>query len=294
MLGNGEHHWRTWELILEKPGYILIHDARIPDIPLFEFENSVWRELDYYAKAEKFLGRLPTHTKGIFTHSRHAAETVRKQLNSRQLNAIPIHVLKTGHPAETILERRVYPKRNPVIGTFGFQSPNKNPRLTYSVIAQLAALTNGRGVVCGNIDEYHQRMAKRIWLDSGNKLSDLEIYSWVNEEEYKQIMARVDIGVQLRTSSAGESSGPFTQLTSRGVPTVVSDIGTFSEFPNLSGVLKLPLVTSKVDLTDLLGPFVELLSSEQEYISSSLELMNYYRDKTYFHCASEIYNEIFK
>lgn len=294
MLGNGEHHWRTWELILEKSGYILIHDARIPDIPVFEVEDPVWGNLDYFAKADKFLGRLPIHIKGIFTHSHDAADIVRKQLNASQLDVIPIYVLGTGHPADVISAQKVYPKKNPVIGTFGFQSANKNPRLTYSVIAHLAAKTSGKGVVCGNIDDYHKNLAKRIWLNFGNKPSDLEIHSWVGEAEYEQIMSNVDMGVQLRTSSNGESSGPFTQLTSRGIPTVVSDIGTFSEFPNLSGVLKLPLVISKVDFPRVLNDFIALLGSEEAYISSSKELKDYYRSKTYFNCASEIYEKIFE
>lgn len=294
MLGNGEHHWRTWETIRHKPGYILIHDARIPDIPLFDGEDFSRYQLEYSEKVSKFLGRLPIHTKGIFTHSHHAAEIVRQQLRGFQKNKIPIHVLSTGHPIEKVFAPRNYPQNRPIIGTFGFQTANKNPKLTYVAISQLAAMTNGTGIICGKIDEYHRNLAKKYWLESGNQLSDLEIYSWVSEVDYEQIMSRVDIGVQLRTSTNGESSGPFTQLTSRGVPTVVTDIGAFSEFPPQNGVLKLPQGISIADLPLFLSSFVQLLGSEQKYSQASLELTNFYHAKTYSDCAKEIYREIFK
>lgn len=294
MLGNGEHHWRTWETILRKPGYILIHDASIPDIPLFEGEDASWYELDYETKAAKFLGRLPLHTKGVFTHSNHAADIVRRQLRPYQLDKIPICVLKTGHPIEGTFGPRRYPQEKPIIGTFGFQTANKNPKLTYSVIAQLAAKAKGKGIICGQIDDFHRNLAKNIWLESENQLSDLEIYSWVSDVEYEQIMSRVDVGVQLRTSTNGESSGPFTQLTSRGVPTVVTELGTFSEFPLQIGVLRLPLKISTYDITLLLDPFIELLGSEQKYSHASEELTNFYKTKTYSECAKEIYEAIFK
>jgi hypothetical protein len=294
MLGNGQHHWRTWEMILQKPGYILIHDARIPDIPLFNEEDPIWYELDYSTKASKFLGRLPIHTKGIFTHSQHAANIVRQQLNNLQLELIPIHILETGHPINKVFGPRKLPQDRPIIGTFGFQTSNKNPKITYAVIAELAARTNGKGIICGQIDDFHRSLAKKYWLESGNQVADLEIYSWVSDVEYEKVMSRVDIGVQLRTSTNGESSGPFTQLTSRGVPTVVTDIGTFSEFPPYAGVFKLPQGIPEVDLPLLLSSCVELLESEQKYSHASRELTNFYHNKTYSDCAKEIYGEVFK
>jgi hypothetical protein len=290
MLGNGHHHWKTWSWILEHPGYVLVHDAKIPDIPLMFGEDSSWYDLGYDEKSSKYFGRVPVHTKGIITHSDHAAEVVRSQLSSLQLGKIPIHVLSTGHPVERRLLLSKSFSEYPTIGTFGFQTANKNPVLTYSVIAYLAKQTDGRGLICGEIDEYHVNLATKIWLNYGNDAANLNIRSWVEEKEYDKLMSTVDVGVQLRNRSNGESSGPLTQLTARGVPTVVTDIGTFSSFPNMPGVLKIPEKTPLADIPFHLKPLLQLTGDSERYLCASRELQQFYLRKTYRECAEEIFN----
>ena len=49
----------------------------------------------------------------------------------------------------------------------------------------------------------------------------------------------VDIGVNLRSPTWGESSGTLIRLMSHGVPTLVTDAGAFSELPD-EAVVKVP------------------------------------------------------
>ena len=294
MLGNGEHHWNTWNWMLRYPGFVLIHDAKIPDIPLMEGEDPSWYNLEYSEKSNQFLGRLPLHTKGVITHSRHAAEIVKRQLSEEQLKNIDIHVLDTGHPTEKSTSIPKSLIQRPIIATFGFQTANKNLNLTYMLISFLASKTNGKGLICGRIDRENTTKAKKIWGKFGNNPSDLSIYSWVDTEKYDALMASVSVGVQLRSTTNGESSGPFTQLTSQGIPTIVTDLGAFSEFPPLPGVLKIPPVIHSADIESICAPMLELLKNDESYYFASRELVDFYQNKTYDRCAAELLKIIFE
>jgi len=295
MLGNGEHHWRTWDLLLRFPGYVVIHDASIPDIPLFEGEDQSWYQLTYQEKVVNFLGRIPLHTQGIYCHSETAAELVKLQLRRYQIERIPVKVLSTGHPTDFVEVAPRSPTPSPIIGTFGFQTQNKNPALTYKVISKIAAEVKGRGLICGKIDKQTSKLAEEIWLKNGNPLEDLTIVDWADETTYKTLMSQVDLGVQLRSSSNGESSGPLSELNSQGIPTVVTDIGTFSEIPdNFPGVFKLPLGVPDTDLENFLRPIVDLINDPATYFNASFSLIDSYKNKTYKRLAQELVGEFFK
>jgi hypothetical protein len=294
MLGNGEHHWRTWDLILKFPGYVVIHDARIPDIPLMTGEDNSWYDYGYQEKASKFLGRIPIHTLGIYCHSETAAELVKSQLRDFQLKKIPVKVLHTGHPVDAgeVIPRRL--KHSPIIGSFGFQTQNKNLTLTYTAISRIAFETNGRGLICGKIDTQTKKLAKDIWQKNGNSPDDLEVIDWEDYVTYQELMSQVDFGIQLRSSSNGESSGPLSELTSQGIPTVVTNIGSFAEIPNvLDGIIKIPDKIPDTDLDFFLKPAIELLKNEAKYSEASSKLINFYKNKTYKELAHEIFTEIF-
>lgn len=294
MLGNGEHHWRTWDLLLKIPGYIVIHDARIPDIPLMPGEDHSWYELSYQEKSSRFLGRIPLHTLGIYCHSEAAADLVKSQMRDFQRNKIFVKVLSTGHPVDLSVNFPRVPKRPPIIGTFGFQTQNKNPVLTYLAISRIAYLTNGRGLICGKIDSRTKNLAKSIWLNAGNSPEDLAIYDWVDDITYSELMSSVDLGIQLRSSSNGESSGPVSELNSLGIPTVVTDIGSFAEIPDfLEGVFKIPEKIFEADLDHFLKPVIDLMINPVKYQDVSSKLLAFHKNKTYKHLAEELVTEIF-
>jgi len=294
MLGNGEHHWQTWKWILEFPGYVLIHDSKIPDIPLMLGEASSWYDMDYDEKSTSYLGRMPLHTKGIFVHSAHAAEMVKSQLSKLQQDRIPIHVLSTGHPVPVVRNLVKKQMSRPIFGTFGFQTMQKNPQLTYSCISYLASKTKGRGLICGQTDSYHSDLAKKIWASYGNDVADLEILHWVDQEEYLTRIQEVAVGVQLRSSTNGESSGPLTQLLAFGNPVIVTDIGSFSEYRNLSAIHKIPLRAGRADLPILLQPILDQLSNSEDFEAASQESIHFHKNRTYNFCAREIHEKIFE
>jgi glycosyltransferase involved in cell wall biosynthesis len=79
--------------------------------------------------------------------------------------------------------------------------------------------------------------------------------SWVDERRLWELMAGVDVCVNLRHPTMGETSGSVVRSLSCGKPLVVSDVGWFSELP-ATVALKVPVDASE---TEVLEATLELL-----------------------------------
>ena len=70
-------------------------------------------------------------------------------------------------------------------------------------------------------------------------------------------MHAVDVGINLRFPTTGETSATLCSLLSMGKPVIVSDVGAFSEFPN-ECVMKIPVdETESVHLSRVMRRFAE-------------------------------------
>ena len=78
----------------------------------------------------------------------------------------------------------------------------------------------------------------------------------VDSAEYRQWLERTTVAVQLRLHSNGESSASVAETLAAGIPTVVTDLGTFSEYPDDVVVKVAPGISAEElggVLADLLG-----------------------------------------
>jgi len=60
----------------------------------------------------------------------------------------------------------------------------------------------------------------------------VHITGYVDEARFVEYMAATDIAVNLRYPHAGETSGTLVRLLNAGVPVIVSDVGSFADFPD--------------------------------------------------------------
>jgi glycosyltransferase involved in cell wall biosynthesis len=84
--------------------------------------------------------------------------------------------------------------------------------------------------------------------------------SWVDERRLWELMAGVDVSVNLRYPTMGETSGIAIRALSLGTPLIVSDVGWFSELPN-GAALKVPVDDGEVAA---LSAALELLVTRRE------------------------------
>ena len=100
------------------------------------------------------------------------------------------------------------------------------------------------------------RRLQRLGLDDDGLVRE----GWVDERRLWELMAGVDVSVNLRHPTMGETSGVAIRSLSLGKPLVVSDVGWFSELPD-DAALKVPVDAHEVET---LTAALELLVARED------------------------------
>jgi glycosyltransferase involved in cell wall biosynthesis len=178
------------------------------------------------------------HASGVIVHSRTVADLVRGAGFSGPLWVVP-------HPAWPV--PGIAPVRvaeGPVIGCFGVVNASKRiPELltaTAKVREEHPDLTLLLvGPTSPGFDL--ERRLQRLGLAAGGLVRE----GWADESRLWALMKGVDIAVNLRHPTMGETSGSVIRAISLGKPLVVSDVGWFSELPD-EVALKIPVGDDEV------------------------------------------------
>jgi glycosyltransferase involved in cell wall biosynthesis len=211
-------------------GRLLAHgvlDKRIP--PLWE------------SRPEDFplAGFVLQHAAGLIVHSR----TVRDLARSAAYDG-PIWVVP--HPAWPVPDvpaERV--STGPTVGCFGVVNSSKRiPELLSAFGALRLRHADATLLLVGPTSpgfDLERRLQRHGLADEG-----LVREGWVDERRLWMLMAGVDICVNLRHPTMGETSGSVIRSLSLGKPLVVSDVGWFSELPG-AVALKVPVDEHEVE-----------------------------------------------
>jgi glycosyltransferase involved in cell wall biosynthesis len=114
---------------------------------------------------------------------------------------------------------------------------------------------------------------------------DQGIYLYLTYASYDLMlmaMEAVDVGINLRYPTAGETSGTLSMLLGQGKPTLVSDVGSFSEYPDAC-CPKTPVNDQEEDI--LVQHLLALMEDRRLYRQSVQAAYAYSQDKTWAHCA---------
>jgi glycosyltransferase involved in cell wall biosynthesis len=178
------------------------------------------------------------HASGVIVHSRTVADLVRGAGFTGPLWVVP-------HPAWPV--PGIAPVRvaeGPVIGCFGVVNASKRvPELltaTAKVREEHSDLTLLLvGPTSPGFDL--ERRLQRLGLAAGGLVRE----GWADESRLWALMKGVDIAVNLRHPTMGETSGSVIRAISLGKPLVVNDVGWFSELPD-EVALKIPVGDDEV------------------------------------------------
>ena len=96
------------------------------------------------------------------------------------------------------------------------------------------------------------------------------------------------MAVQLRGQTNGESSGAVADLLSRGVPTIVTDLGAMGELDG-SIVVKVPV---DISASTLAGAILELLDDPEQRIEMHDRSVAYARKSSYAAQASALLDAV--
>jgi glycosyltransferase involved in cell wall biosynthesis len=225
-------------------GRLLAHgvlDKRIP--PLWE------------SRPEDFplAGFVLQHATGLIVHSR----TVRDLARGAGFEG-PIWVVP--HPAWPV--PNLAPERvanGPVIGCFGVVNSSKRiPELLRAFAAVRRRHPDATLLLVGPTSPGFDldRRLQRLGLAGEGLVRE----GWVDERRLWSLMAGVDVCVNLRHPTMGETSGSVIRSLSLGKPLVVSSVGWFSELPDAVGI-KVPVDSTEVET---LEAALELLLTRED------------------------------
>ena len=266
-VGNSHFHQHMFELIEKYPGGVVLHDFYLSGAlnwmdtfvgPSGIFARSLYKSHGYLALSALFKEgvdavsvRFPTNeavlenAAGVIVHSQYSKDIAEKWYGrniSKSWQLIPqLHALPQQISRKEARLRLQLDSDDFIICSFGIVAPTKlNDRLLSAwSSSRLADDQRCHLVFVGenHKGDYGQQLLATI-RKSGVK-DRIKITGFVSAESYRQYLAAADVAVQLRTSSRGETSRAALEVMVNGLPLIVNDHGTMTDYPD-DILIKLP------------------------------------------------------
>ncbi|HKI04306.1 MAG TPA: glycosyltransferase family 4 protein [Thermoanaerobaculia bacterium] len=268
-MGNNRYHIGVLDLAMRLPGVLTLHDVVLHHLLLeltlgreepsgfWDYKDRLTRDHGWIGEAAALAKRwnawgdapifeLPAHRallrrqRGVLVHSEWAAAFLAEEDLGVPVRAIPMGVPLPGEADEAagraLRDRFGLPRDRPVLGSFGFQTPIKR---TVSAVRALAApgleevhlLIVGQAAPVMDLEGEARRagVAERV-----------HIMGFVPFEDFEAAIAAVDLCLNLRYPTAGETSASLLRVLAAGRPAVVSDYAQFADLPQ-EIALRVPL-----------------------------------------------------
>lgn len=282
--GNSPFHSHMFSLLRRIPGVVVLHDFYLGHILRhLEFSNEMpqgwWRALyeshgypalldrksatDSLSIAVKYpcSGRIVADADGVIVHSRYSATLVEQwygQHLAKRVQQVPL--MRRSGPASLSSERaRVRLGLAPgafVVATFGIINRSKLAhRLLDAWLAANFAIDKDCIVVLAgelNDAEYTAELNNRLPLATSISAGRAIKTGFLDHARYLDMLQAVDVAVQLRTDTRGETSGAVLDCLAYGVPVIANAHGPLAELPE-DAVYFLPDVFDDQDLVAALS-----------------------------------------
>jgi glycosyltransferase involved in cell wall biosynthesis len=258
-IGNSPVHKHMFELLPHYPGVIMLHDLylssalRWMDTQNYEpgcLTRALYNSHGYAAiseyhdvDVESITKRFPCSRSifefgiGVLLHSNYAKNEAEKWYGAapHRTEVIPF----SPHPPEFISrqdarKRLGIPEQMFLVGSFGALAPVKKnihlieawgrSELSKDPLAQLTFV--------GGVDGASYRRTLEEKINSTSKGSKIHITDYASPALYRDYLAAVDVAVQLRTDSRGETSGAIFDCLASDTPLIINAHGSFAELPD--------------------------------------------------------------
>lgn len=290
MGNNYKVHKCIGDMFLKRPGIIEIHDLSLHHYIAAELVESgktqEYIELLKYCHGEfgqkianGFIsGNIPTpwetytmqltvnkhfvdKATGVIVHSDMAKQMIKAIRPDVPIINIPLHVCditpNTAEVKRAAKKALGIPEDTYLFGSFGFATKTKR------IYQTLQALKNYkrhdyRYVVVGQEIEIDTRAeAKRLGISD-----KVIVTGYTTLEQYKLYMQACDVCINLRYPTNGESSANLQRILGMGIPAVITDIGTFSEYPDECAI---KVSYGAKEIQDIISALNTLTSSKELY-----------------------------
>lgn len=265
-MGNNRYHKGVMDLALERPGVLTLHDVFLHHLLLdltlgkgefYPYKEALTRDHGWVGEAAALAKRwgawgeapvfaLPAHRtllrrqRGVLVHSEWAADFLAEEEIGVPVRAIPMGI-PLPPAADEAEGRRLrarfgLPEDAPVIGSFGFQTPIKR---TLSAVRALAApgLERVHLLVVGEVATVLDLEGEVLRLGVAERV---HVMGFVPFADFEAAIAAVDLCLNLRYPTAGETSASLLRVLAMGRPAIVSDYAQFADLPR-EVALRVPL-----------------------------------------------------
>lgn len=189
---------------------------------------------------------------GVVVHSRWGEEQIRRERPDLPCLRLGLAVGDPGEPDRSEERSRLSLNENDVVLMhLGFLTPEKGLQ---SVLAGLAAAIQSgipaRLVLVGEGRGVDELQSAADTFGVGERVTWT---GWISADQFPRVPAAADLGVVLRTPSAGETSAAAVRFLACGVPVAVGGLRQFLEWPESAAPRLTPGPSTAADLARLLA-----------------------------------------
>ena len=286
-IGNNPYHLHAFDATREHPGIVVLHEFNLHHlVAAATISRDDWpsylREAEYnggaealtYAKRVHALEvgpdydglamnkRLLRGARAIIVHSGFLERQVRDAGFTLPVARIPHGAWIPEADRNRNRNRLGVDETTPLIGIFGFLKPYKRIAECLRAVQRLVRL-NPR-VKMSLVGEEHPDFPVRRLISQLQLEKYVRVMGHVPIGEFEQLIGAVDICLNLRYPTAGETSGTLLRALGLGRAVVVSGVGAFSDLPD-EICMKVPVGAGE---TDLIFHYLDLLVSRPEIARS--------------------------
>jgi glycosyltransferase involved in cell wall biosynthesis/SAM-dependent methyltransferase len=268
-IGNNGFHAFVYEQALQTPGVVVMHESNLHHlIADLTIKRNDWdaylREAEYdggpealnYARLVRalevgpnydgvpMLRRILDASKGVIAHSRTVQRDVRAAGFGGPLAVIPHGAWIPDSDRMGYRCKLGVSPETPLIGIFGFLKPYKRIAESLRAFKRLLRLEPRMKMIL--VGEPHPDFPLQSIISGLGIGASVRVLGFTPAEEFVGCIAACDIVLNLRWPTVGESSGTLLRSLGLGRAVIVSDVGSFSEYPD-DICLKVPVGRAEED-----------------------------------------------
>ena len=282
-VGNNGHHGFVYETALRYPGVVVMHESNLHHlIADLTIRRDNWdayvSECAYnggeaaraYAERVRKLEVGPDYeglpmtrrvlesARGVIVHSHFMEAEIRAAGFTGPIAVIPHGAWIPEGDRNAWRYQLGLDEVTPLIGIFGYLKPYKRIAESLRAFRRLVRLVpNARLILVG---EPHPEFPIQQMIRSMGLSAHVRILGFAPIADFVGYLAACDIVLNLRYPTVGESSGTLLRSLGLGKAAMVSEIGSFAEFPE-DVCLKVPVGAGE---EDLIFEYLNLLVSRPE------------------------------
>jgi glycosyltransferase involved in cell wall biosynthesis/SAM-dependent methyltransferase len=259
--GNNPYHEYIFERALATPGLLVLHEHCLHHLIAWRTlgrgdDEGYWNELFYAyghrgarlaemraggvgGEYQQFLfplnRRLVASSLGVIVHNEYSLAQLEGLREGCPVEIIPHHLSPKTYELDEMDKaecRRSFgiPEDALVIASLGFVTQAKRIPIVLGAFKQLLSdIPNSIYLIVG---EDHPKLGVAPLIEAMDLGGKVRITGYTTDSDFFRYLKAVDVVVNLRFPTAGETSGTLIRSLGAGRPVIVTDFGQFGELPD--------------------------------------------------------------